>query len=166
MWLCSYMDELWLCTYDEVVIKKVGLRCHVKSPTVQNVHVSCFQRILCGYFTQFSHVLHVHMCYTCSILIVHSYKDVESWKTYTDKVKGCILKRFLRHCEEESEMASSNQESNLAWVPSWWREFSGQNLTEFRWHILSGCQVCGLRHFSISCMCSAGCEGLVVVWLL
>ena len=33
-------------------------------------------------------------------------------------------------------------ENHSAWVLSWWRKFSGQALTEFWRHILSGCQVC------------------------
>ena len=43
----------------------------------------------------------------------------------------------------QSEARSSEHlvwESHSAWVLSWWREFSCQPLTEFRWHILSGCR--------------------------
>ena len=57
-------------------------------------------------------------------------------------------------------------ENHSAWVLSWRTEFSGQPLTEFWWHILSGCQVCdwGIQYHL--CSTYRGLWGLVVVQLL
>ena len=51
----------------------------------------------------------------------------------------------------------------MAWVLSWWREVSGQPLTKFWKHMLSGCQVCdwGIQYHLWSTL-----WGLVAVWLL
>ena len=42
-------------------------------------------------------------------------------------------------------------ENHSEWVLSQWREFTRQPLTEFWWHILSGCQVCDWGIYSTTC---------------
>ena len=64
--------------------------------------------------------------------------NIDMWISMTCKhTAAYIYFQLEARCSEHLEW-----ENHSAWVLSWWREFSGQPLTEFWWHILSGCQVC------------------------
>ena len=93
-------------------------------------------------------------------VLCHSATTAGQPPTLTILYIYCIYFQHEARCFEHLEW-----ENHSAWVLSWWREFSGQPLMEFWWHILSGCQVCdwGIQYHL--CSTYRGLWGLVVVRL-